>query len=311
MRKGMQTAWEYSQQGLVLFERGKVLYLNPQAALLLQAVPERVKGKPLMLALRNHHLEQLCRSGGEHTLELHGRSLKAQAWPGILLLIDQTLEKKRQEALEESSRMLAHEFRTPVAGVLALIEALQHGLNPAEQAEALQLMHQEVHRLARLVEDLPLHRRPQRERTFLLEELRPRLERFLAPLQQNAWIRWEIPHLVHADPDAVYQVLLNLIENALRYGPGGEVEVVSEAIGSELRLEVRDNGAALEAYEPLFEAGQRGLHAAHVRGSGLGLALVRRMAEGWEGQAYGERRQHQNIFGVSFPLVRSEYAGKL
>jgi signal transduction histidine kinase len=224
----------------------------------------------------------------------------------------------RLEALEESSRMLAHEFRTPVAGMVSLIEAIQKGLSQAEQQEALDMLQQEAQRLARLVEDLPLHRSPQRERTFPVLELKSRLERFLAQqqAQRSAWIRWETPHLVHANPDAVYQVLLNLLENALRYGPGGEITVLSEPMGEHLHLEVRDMGGPLESYDALFQQGYRGIHAAHVQGSGLGLALVRRMAEGWGGKAYGRRGEGFNAFGVTFPIgqenpTRSEYAGHL
>jgi signal transduction histidine kinase len=316
MDKRLQLAWKHTRQGVVLFEQGQVKYLNPAAAQMLKVEPEWVLDKPLMLALRNHHLEDLCLAGGEATLEVQAKTLKVQALPGIMLLWDCTEEKSRQEALEDSSRMLAHEFRTPVAGMLSLIEAIQAGLSETEQQEALNMLYQEAQRLARLVEDLPLHRTPQRERTFPIIELKPRLERFLAPLQthHSAWIRWEVSHLIHANPDAVYQVLLNLLENALRYGPGGEIVVCSETSGKYLHLEVRDAGHPLDVYQPLFEKGQRGLHAAHVQGSGLGLSLVRRMAEGWGGKAYGKRWKNGNAFGVMFPIeqeVRRDYAGHL
>jgi signal transduction histidine kinase len=317
MHEAMQQAWEHALQGVVLFNQEMLTYLNPAAAQMLGVERERVTDKPLMLALRNHHLEHLSLAGGEATLEVRGKALHVKALPGLLLLWDRTEEQQRSEALEESSRMLAHEFRTPVAGMVSLIEAIQHGLPQAEQKEALDMLQQEVQRLARLVEDLPLHRSPQRERTFPIMELKPRLERFLAlqQAQRSAWIRWETPHIISANPDAVYQVLLNLLENALRYGPGGEVVVMSKLIGEHLHLEVQDLGAPLESYDTLFQKGYRGIHAAHVQGSGLGLALVRRMAETWGGKAYAKRGEGFNAFGVTFPTgqenpTRSEYAGQ-
>ncbi len=299
----LQEAWEVAREGVVLFAEDRVLYLNPVAAQLLGVEREKVLGRPLLLALRDHKLEALCRIGGESTLETRHRILRAKARPGILLLWDQTEEKNRVEALEESSRVLAHEFRTPVAGMLSLLEALQSGLEGAEAQEALQMLYQETQRLKRLVEDLPLTRRPSQERTFALEELQGRLERFLAPqlAAKSAWIRWQIPHTIRANPDAVYQALLNLLDNALKYGSGSEVAVVSGEDANGVWLEVRNQGQPLEDFEKLFQAGQRGLHAANVRGTGLGLALVRRLAVGWGGSAYGRALEKGNAFGLTFP----------
>ncbi|MCX7741202.1 MAG: histidine kinase dimerization/phospho-acceptor domain-containing protein [Meiothermus sp.] len=303
----LHSAWEAAREGVLLFQNDQVLYLNPTAARLLGVEREKVAGRPLLLALRDHRLEALCRIGGEATIESRGRTLWAKALPGVLLLWDQSEEKNRLEALEESSRTLAHEFRTPVAGMLSLLEALQGGLKGKEAQEALQMLYQEAQRLRRLVEDLPLSRRPGLERTFALEELQGRLERFLAPLlaEKSAWIRWHTPHTVRANPDAVYQALLNLLENALKYGAGREIQVVSEEVLEGVRLEVRNEGEPLKEFERLFQAGQRGVHAANVRGTGLGLALVRRLAAGWGGRAYGRPLENGNAFGLIFPSKTS------
>jgi len=313
--KAMEAAWEQAREGLVIFSEERVGYLNPAAAAMLGVERERVTGRSLLLALRDHRLEALCQLGGEATVEVRGRTLWAKADPaGHLLLWDKTQEKARQEALEATSRTLAHEFRTPVAGMLSLLDALLQGLPQPQAQEALEMIQHEAQRLSRLVEDLPLTRPPGRERTFALNELQPRLERFLAPqmAKGGSWITWEIPHTVQANPDAVYQALLNLLENALKYGPPGEVKVVSEATPEGLRLEVRDLGQPLPDYESLFQAGKRGVHAASVRGSGLGLALVRRLAGSWGGQAYGrtweEGPSRGNAFGLTFPHCAAKAA---
>jgi signal transduction histidine kinase len=300
----LQDAWEAAREGVLVFAEDRVLYLNPVAAELLGVEREKVVGRPLLLALRDHKLEALCRIGGESTLESRNRTLWVKAVPGILLLWDQTEERNRVEALEESSRVLAHEFRTPVAGMLSLLEALQSGLKGPDAEEALQMLYQETQRLRRLVEDLPLTRRPSQERTFALAELQDRLERFLAPqlAAKSAWIQWQIPHTIRANPDAVYQALLNLLDNALKYGTGPEIVVISGEDSQGVWLEVRDQGQPLEEFERLFQAGQRGLHAANVRGTGLGLALVRRLAGGWGGTAYGRALEKGNAFGLTFPI---------
>ena len=189
----LRLAWDYAYQGVILFDE-LVTYINPAAAKMLEVEVERVLGKPLLLALRHHHLEQLCIQGGEATLRVRDKTLRVQALPEVLLLWDETEAEKQKEALEESSRMLAHEFRTPVTGMLSLIEALQYGLSETEQREALDMLHQEAQRLARLVEDLPLHRTPQRERTFPISELQPRLERFFSPFAKRAFSFLRLEH---------------------------------------------------------------------------------------------------------------------
>jgi signal transduction histidine kinase len=298
-----QKAWEFAREGVVIFAE-KVLYVNPPAARLLSVERDRLVGKPLLLALRDHRLEALCRLGGEITVEVRGQTLKAKATAGILLLWDTTEEQKRTQALETSSRMLAHEFRTPVAGMLSLLEALQMGVSEEQVKEALAMLYQEAHRLRQLVEDLPLDRHPSRARTFMLQSLQDRLERFLAPQLSGtgSWIIWDLPHSVRANPDAVYQALLNLLDNALKYGPGGEILVVSGEKEGKIWLEVRDKGAPLQNTEILFQPGARGLHVANVRGTGLGLSLVKRLAQHWNGDAYGVSNQAGNAFGLTFPI---------
>lgn len=300
----LQSAWEAAREGVLVHADGRVTYINPIAANLLGVERDKIRGRALLMALRDHRLELLCRMGGETTLEIRNRTLWVKAVPGVLLLWDNTEEKSRSEALLESSRVLAHEFRTPVAGMLSLLEALQNGLPEAQAQQAVQMLYQETQRLRRLVEDLPLDRPPSQNRTFALEELQSRLERFLAPqmAQKSAWIRWQIPHTVWANPDAVYQALLNLLDNALKYGTGPEVVVQSGQNGQEVWLEVRNQGQPLEDFERLFQAGQRGVHAANVRGTGLGLALVRRLAAGWGGRAYGRAIENGNAFGLTFPI---------
>lgn len=301
----LEIAWEAAREGVVVFSQGRVDYLNPVACKLLGVEREKVTGRSLLMALRDHKLEALCHFGGEANLELRGRNLEARAVSGALLLWDKTDELARAEALEQSSQVLAHEFRTPVTGMLSLLEALKLGLTGPEAQEVIDMLVQETERLRRLVEDLPLTRRPGLERTFGLDELQSRLERFLAPMlaERAIWINWSIPQVIRANPDAVYQALLNLLDNAIKYGPPGEIEVVGGNTSEGAWLEVRDHGSSLADFEGLFQPGQRGVTAANVRGTGLGLALVRRLANGWGGEAYGRAIPGGNAFGLTFPKV--------
>lgn len=289
-----RAAWEASEEGVVLFEGERVRYLNPAAARLLDTDAERAAGRPAAFVLRHHRLLELVRRGGKASLTLHGRRVAARAQEQALYLRDETETVRAREALEQERRLLAHEFRTPVAGLLALLEVLESGPEPGEREQALSLMREEAARLLRLVQGQGQGRTP----PWRLDELRPRLERLLPGARA---LRWSTPHPVTAGRDPIFQVLLNLVENALRYGkPPVEVRTRLQAPGL-VAVEVVDAGEPLADYERLFVPGGRGMHAAGVRGSGLGLALVRRIARGWGGEAFGRRLEEGNAFGVTVP----------
>ncbi|RTI28567.1 PaaD-like zinc ribbon domain-containing protein [Thermus scotoductus] len=117
MNELLAEAWEKALEGLVLHRDGQVLYLNPKAEELLEVSREKVVGRPLLLALRDHRLEALALHGGERTLEVRSRTLRVRALPGRLYLLDETELSRRLEALEEATQALAHELRTPLAGM--------------------------------------------------------------------------------------------------------------------------------------------------------------------------------------------------
>ncbi len=287
-------AWNAAAEGLVLFEGGRVAYLNPAAARMLDAGIERAVGRPAALLLRHHRLLELLESGGVVRLALHGRRVEARVEGERLFLRDVTEAERERAVLEQERRMLAHEFRTPVAGLAGLVEVLAGDSGGGEERDrALMLLRSEVERLLRLVEGQGRERTP----PWRPDELRSRLERLLPEAGE---VLWDTRHPVTVDRDRVFQVLLNLVENALHYGRP-PVRVRTRSDGGVVALEVVDGGGELGDYERLFVPGRRGLHAAGIRGSGLGLALVRRIARGWGGEAYGRRSGEGNVFGVTIP----------
>ncbi len=291
----MREAWEAAEEGLLLHADGRVRYLNPAAARMLGVDRAAVSGAPLLFALRDERLERLAREGGEGRFDRGGRMVFVRAFPGRLHLADRTALFEAERALAESGLALAHELRTPVAGLVALFEALGSGLSPEEEAEVRGLIAAELDRLRRLVEGAV---RPPAQNPWPIAALRPRVERLLP---EAGSVRWRTPHRLRVDPDRVFQVLLNLLENALKHGAPPVAVVSEEAEGGGLRLEVQDAGPPLADYEGLFRPGRRGVHAAATRGSGLGLAIVRRIARSFGGDAYGRRVGGRNAFGVYIP----------
>lgn len=296
MNELLAEAWEKALEGLVLHRDRQVLYLNPKAEELLEVSREKVVGRPLLLALRDHRLEALALHGGECTLEVRSRTLRVRALPGRLYLLDETELSRRLEALEEATQALAHELRTPLAGMGPLLEALTP--RTPQEKEVLDLLKGEVARLSRLVRDLSLTQ-PGPKRTFPLEELWPRLERLLREKIRERRVEVHLPHTAHTDPEALFQILLNLLDNALKYGQD-PIRLLSRKEGGRLLLEVRDQGPELPDYELLFLPRHRGFQGG--AGQGLGLYLVRRIAQGLGGEAYALRDGAENVFGVALPL---------
>ncbi len=294
MKEALAEAWEGAREGLLLHQDRRVVYLNPKAAELLGVDREKVLGGPLLLALRDHRLEALALHGGERRFEVRGRHLWAKALPGRLYLLDETEVRRRLQELEEATLLLAHELRTPLAGIGPLLEALTP--RTGQEEEVLSLLKGEVARLSRLVRDLSLTA-PGPRRTFFPQELWPRLARLL-PLEGRR-VEVDLPHPLRADPERTFQILLNLLDNALKYGQD-PIRLLTREEGGKVFLEVRDAGPPLSDYEVLFRPRHRGFQGG--AGSGLGLYLVRRLARAQGGEAYARREGGENVFGVAFPL---------
>jgi two-component system sensor histidine kinase KdpD len=112
---------------------------------------------------------------------------------------------------------------------------------------------------------------------------------------------------VDFDPEAVHQILQNLVDNAEKYGRSAErrIEVTTERSDDGVRLAVRDHGPGIPTWlgDRVFQAFQRGDSADAPAGLGLGLALVRSLARaqraqvGVESAAGGGAR-----FTIDFPV---------
>lgn len=180
---------------------------------------------------------------------------------------------------------VAHEVRTPLAILLGEIEALEDGVVPAD-LEHLASLHEEILRLARLVEDLDaiaaaeaagLELRP--ETVDLADVVRAALSGLddriaAADLTVDADLA---PASVRGDPRRLEQVVRNLAVNAIKFSPpGGTVSVQVAGDGEHAALRVTDDGPGIPAPElaHVFERFWRGDHARGTPGSGVGLAVV-------------------------------------
>ncbi len=298
------------EEGVVLIDGGRVTLVNRAAAAFLEVDPERAAGQPLIRVLRDHRLEEAALGMRTVELETRGRRLQALPVEGALLLRDLTSLRRAEEDARELLAVLSHELRTPATSIRATLEALYDDPPDRLRLRFLERARQESERLVRLLEDLTVDVRPPRERSLLLREVAERALAVVLPVAQaNAVaLASELPEIaVWADEDKLLQVLINLLENAAIHGPrGGRVRLRASADGGMARIEVADEGEPLdpERVPDLFEPHARA-GGAKSKGTGLGLYIVRAIAQRWGGEAWGGPAPggHGNVFGVSVPLA--------
>jgi two-component system, OmpR family, sensor kinase len=186
----------------------------------------------------------------------------------------------------------SHELRTPLAAVRGEVQvALKRPRTSDEYRESLAVIHEETLHMSRIVEDLFMlaradaGERPLDRRNFYLDETVAECCRIARPLAEERGVSLTVePSLdgleIEGDEDLLRRVVLNLVDNAVKYTEaGGAVRVAVTREGDHARLDVSDTGIGIapEELERIFERFYR-VDRARVRsvgGAGLGLSIVR------------------------------------
>jgi signal transduction histidine kinase len=294
------------RDALIVFDAGlQVTDLNRAAEHLFQVPRDRAMHRLLIEVVRDHRIERLALEGGTLELDWSGRFLRARGLrsgdrTGSLIFEDLSETRTRERELREVMAILSHEFRTPVTAIKGLLEALQADPPQETQKRFLELSLAEVERLVRLSDDLTVGFRPQAQRSFPLVDAINRVLRLLKDELEKRHVTVMVDAaglVVHCDPDKLVQVLLNLLENALRHGPNpGEVHLRAMLEDRFVRVIVQDAGLELPTYDHIFEAHKRG---ANSNGSGMGLYVVRSIVTAWDGQTWGRYTSKGNEFGFT------------
>jgi len=194
---------------------------------------------------------------------------------------------------------ISHDVRTPLTALIGLAESLQRSQPPlaAEQADITQAMGREAHELAALVTNLLDMARLQNDGVHLRSEWQSVEEvvgvairaagHALAGMPVHTRIPADLP-LVEFDAVLMERVIVNLLENAAKYG-AAPIEVRASATPDTLHLSVRDHGPGLPAAllgkeDTLFEKFTRGAAESATPGVGLGLAICKAVVDAHQGQ---------------------------
>jgi signal transduction histidine kinase len=198
-------------------------------------------------------------------------------------------DQQRRELIANVS----HELRTPIAALQAVLENVVDGVSTADPATMRTALAQ-AERLGKLVAELlDLSRIDAGVHTLATETVQvgPLLAEVVAEAEVNAVAAGRSVRFVtsvepaaatvSADPERLHQVLVNLLDNAVRHGPpDGEVRMLAGATSRGLTVEIRDQGPGIDPAERdlVFQRFTRGERATGG-GTGLGLAIARWVVE--------------------------------
>ena len=290
-----------------------VLLMNERARAMFGVGHGRGEGKPFLEVIRNADLHEIFRSGrtagGVFRRELRlihpvDRTLRVTAVPlrmagedpGLVMVVDDVTELRRLEQVRtEFIANVSHELRTPLTAIQGYLETLLNGAleEPEHARRFVEIAFRHTERLGRLLNDLTDLSNIELGKVSLRlapTPLAPVVDSVLEIVAAKARdggvaLHADVPAslTVPADHDRLAQVLINLVDNAVKYTPAGGTVTVRARSTSEGRVElgVADTGVGIpradlpritERFYRVDKARSR-----ELGGTGLGLAIVKHL----------------------------------
>ena len=264
-------------------------------------------------------LEQKGRSRRVNEVGLIGLSFMIIIAGVVFFVYAAEKERRLNELKSEFIANVSHELKTPLSVVRMFGEMLltKRVKSPEKQQEYLEIICRESERLTALIENVldfaALERGKVRyellERDLgevvsrAIETFRYRIEK--EGIEVRLERRGELPP-VALDEQAILLAVINLLDNAVKYGEGSAVEVSLETKKNDVEVRVRDGGKGIPArdLERVFERFYRS-HGTTARGSGIGLSLVKHIVDAHGGRAWAEQAPGGGaIVAFSLPIGR-------
>ena len=297
----------------------------------------QVLGRTLLEATRSRELSDAAwralagwPASREMTLPGPGKVVGALLAPlsqarALLVLRDLTEQKRQELVRRDFIANASHELRTPVSAISGAVETLLSGLPLAPEARPfVEMIARHAERLGNLSSDLlDLSRLESGDFRLELEPLDARLAMGIAiellrakAAERQIELRLEgAPGLrVLADPRALEQIFVNLLDNAVKYTPPrGRVTLAAEAGGDRVLLSVTDTGPGIEPrhqqrlFVRFYRADPGRSRAAG--GTGLGLAIVKHLAQLQGGEVFVESSAAGSRFWLRLPAGPADTAG--
>jgi two-component system sensor histidine kinase KdpD len=220
---------------------------------------------------------------------------------------------------------VSHDLRTPLTTISGAAEALLERSSPIDEAgrrDLLETVREEAARLTRLINDLLDLTRLEAGGLKALKEWQPLDEIVAGALSQlesrlsDRTIELDLPKVVvfvPVDAPLIGQVLVNLVENAIKYSePEQPVTIRARIEESEAVVEVLDRGRGIPPGEEkaIFERFYRAADSQRAQGTGLGLAICRAIVRAHDGTIEAHNREGGGtVFRFTLPLVGANRVG--
>ncbi|MFN7116050.1 MAG: PAS domain-containing protein [Saprospiraceae bacterium] len=241
----------------------------------------------------------------------HGRATR------LIGTVQDVTEQKRLEELKDTFvRIAGHELRSPLTSLLGYLEMAKRAMDVAHPvSNFVQKAYNSTLKMRRLVQDfLDIYRIQNGEITYETAEFDfDTLVRNAIENTQSAYPKYTI-HLqgqtgaiLKGDQNRLEQVIINLLNNAIKYSPGKEQVEVSLARSADyVQLCVKDNGIGIreEDIPKIFDRYYRVSNASKIKGMGLGLYLVKQIVDFHQGKIAVDSKPDQgSTFIVELPCV--------
>lgn len=292
--------------------------------------------KTLIEVVRDHEMDgvwKLClKTATTQTVQYESgiakRYIRAIAIPivngelsGILLLVQDLTElKDLQTTRRDLIGNISHEFRTPLAGIKAMVETLRDGaVDDRETAmDFLNRIDDEVERLTQIVAELTELSRIETGKADLamesvnlnlltdevINQLAPQLKRQELTVEKD--LAAGLP-LIRVDRARIRQVIVNIVHNAIKFtGPRGKITVATRMYDDSIVVAVSDTGVGIAGSDMprVFERFYKGDRARPGGGgTGMGLAIAKHVIEAHGGDVWVESEEGKgSTFSFSLPL---------
>ena len=309
-------------EGVVAFDpQGHALFSNSSACRILGLDEQQLKGRSVWEVIRDKELAELveaCRELPLHerrgvevdihaparmTLEVYGLPfpLANQKKGSVIVLHDVTQLRRLEQVRAEFIDNVSHELRTPLAAIIGYLETLidEPTLETPNNRKFMHVAHQHAERLSRLVDDLRSLSEIESGKVILRWEavgLKDIVDEVVEMFQPQVQKKHLLIHnqldeevSVWADRDRVIQILLNLIDNAIKYSfEGGSISFQIQQLEKSLILQVKDAGQGIPSTDlPRITERFYRVDRARTReegGTGLGLSIVKHLVQLLGGQ---------------------------
>jgi signal transduction histidine kinase len=239
------------------------------------------------------------------------------------------LQMQYEENRKELISNISHDLKTPIAGIKACVEGLQDGIADTQtmRDKYIGMIAKKTNEMDRLIDELflfskldlkrlPFHLEPIDLAAYLRDcasELRldPRMEGFSVIFDYAG----EEPVRVVADREKLRRVVMNIVDNSLKYMDKEKKEIRFDLADGdrEATVVVRDNGSGIDskALPHIFDRFYRAEPSRNKEtgGSGLGLAIVKQMVEGQGGRVWAESRAGEGT-SIYLTLPKTEHGGE-